>query len=143
MKKMVLAFVVMNSLVVFAGGATPKASLSPERYMTLRYRAVKCVYSISNKEQQTVNQDLMTITVEADLGRFAQIQFGDKDLKIQYQILLENHPEKPGTINVLQNLAVGELESSSEFAAPEPDYARLAQGIHSVRCELLKNPKID
>lgn len=78
----------------------------------------------------------MTLTIDTHLGRFQQIQFGDEQAKIQYQILIEDDVDFEGHVLVLQNLQVGEQESSSEFSAKELKWVRIAQGQHSVRCNL-------
>jgi hypothetical protein len=103
----------------------------------MKYSSVKCVLSENEQAKKTVEQNLMTLMIEEDLGKFAQIQFGDQKLKIQYQILLESDAKNAGAVNVLQNLKVDNLESSSEFSAVNPTYARLGQGIYSVRCDLI------
>jgi hypothetical protein len=82
----------------------------------------------------------MTVTIDQDLARFAQIQFGDDKLQIQYQVLLENDAKTEGHINVLQNLLVGETENSVEFSQAAPASAEISQGAHAVRCELRKAP---
>lgn len=141
MTKALGLFILTGTLAVAA--AEPVVGAASKNLPALRYQGVECVYSISDKESKRLSQNLMTLVIETDLGRFAQLQFGDETLKIQYQILLENDTQVPGSVNVLQNLAVGELESSAEFSAQEPRYVRLAQGVHSVRCELKSTSKID
>ncbi|KYG61448.1 hypothetical protein AZI86_17195 [Bdellovibrio bacteriovorus] len=103
----------------------------------LRYESVICTYSESETVKKTVSQKLITITIDADFGRFAEIQFGDDTKKIQYQILLENDANNEASVNILQNFLIGDLESSAEFSADAPKYTRIAQGAHSVRCELV------
>lgn len=103
----------------------------------MRYESVVCSYSESETVKKTVSSPLMTISIDGDFGRFAEIQFGDETKKIQYQILLENDAKNVASVNILQNLLVGDLESSAEFSAEAPKYARIAQGAHSVRCELV------
>ncbi|MNT87079.1 hypothetical protein D3C72_2274460 [compost metagenome] len=76
--------------------------------------------------------------IEDRLGRFAQIQFGDEQKVIQYQLLIEDDLQMPKSKNVLvlQNLKVGELESSAEFSAKDVNWVRIGQGALSVTCNL-------
>ena len=103
----------------------------------MRYDSVICTYSESETVKKTVSQKLITISIDADFGRFAEIQFGDDTKRIQYQILLENDANNEASVNILQNFLIGDLESSAEFSADAPKYTRIAQGVHSVRCELV------
>lgn len=105
----------------------------------MSYESVVCVYSVSETVQETVTRDLITLSIDRDFGRFVEIQFGDQTQKVQYQILLENDPQNEASVNILQNLLVGDLESSAEFAAEAPSYAQISHGAHRVRCELVKS----
>lgn len=112
----------------------------------LNYKNVECKLFVDGKLVKEQSQPLMTLIIEDSLGRFAQIQFGDEQKKIQYQLLIENAPAKSenglslvatdGAVLVLQNLMIGTLESSSEFTAKDVTWVRIAQGTHSVSCDL-------
>ncbi|MEK2644520.1 hypothetical protein [Bdellovibrio sp. BCCA] len=112
----------------------------------LNYKNVECQLRVDGKLVKTQSQPLMTLIIEDSLGRFTQIQFGDEQKKIQYQLLLENAPatsesglslaSTDGAVLVLQNLMIDTLESSSEFSAKDVTWVRIAQGTHSVSCSL-------
>lgn len=102
----------------------------------LKYQGVSCRLSKDGEFVREKAVKLMTLTIDTHLGRFQEIQFGDEQSKIQYQILIEDDVDSEGHVLVLQNLKVGELESSSEFSAKDLKWVRVAQGSHSVRCEL-------
>lgn len=109
-------------------------SLTSAALPVLAYLSMQCTYSIEGVVQKTVAKDLITLAIENDVGRFVEIQFGDAEKKIQYQILLENDPQDSEAINVLQNFLVEELESSSELLAVRPKNFRVSQGAHRVSC---------
>lgn len=102
----------------------------------LKYSEVTCGLSVDEKLVKEATASLMTLVIEESLGRFAQIQFGDDSKKIQYQILIENSDKQAGAVIVLQNLMVGEAESSVEFSAITPNWVRVGHGNHSVACDL-------
>lgn len=112
------------------------ASFAWAEMPVLKYQSASCQFL---KDDTIVSEkvvNLMTLTIDTHLGRFQQIQFGDEQAKIQYQILIEDDVDFEGHVLVLQNLQVGEQESSSEFSAKELKWVRIAQGQHSVRCNL-------
>lgn len=104
----------------------------------LGYKTAECRLLLEDKIVRERSVSLMTLTVEDHLGRFAEIQFGDDQKKIQYQILIEDDIQSisSDSILVLQNLMVDSLESSSEFSAKEVSWVRIAQGEYSVTCNL-------
>ncbi|UOF02871.1 hypothetical protein [Bdellovibrio reynosensis] len=102
----------------------------------LKYSEVTCRLSVDEKVVKETTASLMTLVIEESLGRFAQIQFGDDTKKIQYQILIENSEKQKDAVNVLQNLMVGDAESSVEFSALTPNWVRVGHGNHSVACDL-------
>ncbi|MNL47148.1 hypothetical protein D3C87_1699160 [compost metagenome] len=104
----------------------------------MNYKKAECSLTVDGSLVKTVNQPLMNLMIDDRTGRFAQIQFGDAQKVIQYQLLIENDLQNPSSQNVivLQNLRVGELESSSEFSAKDVNWLRIAQGAYSVTCNL-------
>lgn len=104
----------------------------------LSYKSVDCRLFVEDKIAKEQTAPLMTLVIEERLGRFAQIQFGDEQTKIQYQILLEDDLQAKNldTVLILQNLMVDKLESSSEISAKEINWVRIAQGTYSVSCDL-------
>lgn len=103
----------------------------------LNYKNVECQLRVDGQLVKEQSQPLMTLIIEDSIGRFVQIQFGDEQKKIQYQLLIENAPATTdGAVLVLQNLMVDKLESSSEFSAKDVTWVRIAQGTHSVSCTL-------
>lgn len=112
------------------------SSLAWAEMPVLKYQGVSCRLLKDDEVVSERSVKLMTLTIDTHLGRFQEIQFGDEQAKIQYQILIEDDVESEGHVLVLQNLKVGELESSSEFSTKDLKWVRLAQGSHSVKCEL-------
>ncbi|WP_374078275.1 hypothetical protein [Bdellovibrio bacteriovorus] len=112
----------------------------------LNYKNIECQLRVDGKLVKEQSQPLMTLIIEDSIGRFVQIQFGDEQKKIQYQLLIENAPatsesgltvaSTDGSVLVLQNLMVDKLESSSEFTAKDVTWVRIAQDTHSVSCTL-------
>lgn len=104
----------------------------------LNYKNVECRLFVDDKLVTTKSQSLMTLVIDEHMGRFAEIQFGDEKKKIQYQVLIEDDVKSKDkdAVLVLQNLLVDKLESSSEFSAKELTWLRLAQGTHSVSCDV-------
>lgn len=104
----------------------------------LNYKTAECRLLQEDKVVKTQSVSLITLTVGDHLGRFAEIQFGDEQMKIQYQVLIEDdiRSTSADAVLVLQNLMVDSLESSSEFSAKEARWIRIAQGTHSVTCDL-------
>lgn len=105
---------------------------------SLNYKSITCHLLEGDKVVKEHTTKLMLLTIEDHLGRFAEIQFGDETQKIQYQLLIEDDTavKSAEAILVLQNLMVGQTESSSEFAAKEVSWVRIAQGTYSVSCDL-------
>nr|BFD58675.1 hypothetical protein CKG001_07820 [Bdellovibrio sp. CKG001] len=81
---------------------------------------------------------MMNIVIDQEYGKFIQIQFGDESTLIQYQLLIENDPEAsvPGSMIFLQNLKVGERESSQEFSAQQVNWVRTTNEGYMVQCNL-------
>lgn len=104
----------------------------------LKYQSVSCQLLADGEVKKDMTSPLMTISIEDHLGRFAQIQFGDEQRKIQYQILIEDDVTRPQAdqLVVLQNLMVGSVESSFEFVTHEPSWTKISQGDIQVQCEL-------
>lgn len=126
MKVLVLFFLLSPS---FAFAAMP----------VLSFKSVQCSLSVDEKVVKTTESvPLMTLMVDDAIARFAQIQFGDAERKIQYQLLIEDDVKTKDAVLVLQNLMVGDLESSAEFSAKEPTWVRVRQGAYSVSCEVNK-----
>lgn len=100
------------------------------------YKNIQCRYFVDEKLVKEHSQALMTLMIDDRMGRFAQIQFGDAQNKVQYQVLIEDDLKVNGAVLVLQNLLVDTLESSSEFSAKEVTWVRLSQGSHNVSCDL-------
>jgi hypothetical protein len=127
----------MKSLVfLFLFPATSFASLS-----AIKYQSVNCKFLKNGEVKKEINAPLMKISIEAHLGRFAQLHFDDEQRRIQYQILIEDHFSQTQTeqLLVLQNLKVGEVESSFEFVAHELNWTKISQGEVQVQCELNLN----
>lgn len=84
------------------------------------------------------SQYMMNITTGDDYAKFVQIQFGDDTSVIQYQLLIEKDlsPAVEGSLIVLQNLKVGEKESSQEFSAQKINWLRTTNEGYVVHCEL-------
>lgn len=85
------------------------------------------------------SQYMMNITTGDDFAKFAQIQFGDDAVGvIQYQLLIEKDlaSSVEGSLIVLQNLKVGEKESSQEFSAQKVNWLRTTNEGYVVLCEL-------
>lgn len=112
------------------------SSLAWAEMPVLKYQGVGCRLLKDDEVVSEKSLKLMTLTIDTHIGRFQEIQFGDEQTKIQYQILIEDDVDSVGHVLVLQNLKVGELESSSEFSTKDLKWVRLAQGSHSVKCEL-------
>ncbi|KYG64419.1 hypothetical protein AZI85_03080 [Bdellovibrio bacteriovorus] len=123
----------MKSLVLFLL-AVP--GIAQAAMPVLSYKNVECRYTENDKLVKEQSVALMTLVIEDSLGRFAQIQFGDDAKKIQYQILIEDDLKTKDSVVILQNLMVDKLESSSELSGKEVSWVRIAQGTHSVRCDL-------
>lgn len=105
----------------------------------LSFKSVQCSLSVEEKVVKTTESlPLMTLMVDNSIARFAQIQFGDAEMKIQYQLLIEDDAKTKDAVLVLQNLMVAETESSAEFSAKEVTWARVRQGSYSVSCEMNK-----
>lgn len=126
MKKIILLLLVFMSSSAWA--AMP----------VLNYKNITCRLVVDGVLVKEQSQSLMTLMIEERLGRFVQIQFGDEQKTIQYQILIEDDVNSPvaDSVLILQNLMIGELESSSEVSAKEVTWIRIAQGTHSVSCDL-------
>ncbi len=107
----------------------------------LAYQSISCRLSKEDQVVKEMSSSLMTLTIEDHLGRFAQFQLGDEELKIQYQILIEDDAsvKTHDSVLVLQNLLVGSVESSSEVSARDLTWLRIRQGDYSVDCDLKKN----
>lgn len=114
----------------------------------IKFKQVTCKYSVDGTLKKEITQDLMSLAIDLSIAKFAQIQFGDEQLKIQYQVLIEDETTdrktgKPAPLSseavvVLQNLMVGETESSVEFSATAPTWVKATNASHSVSCELKK-----
>ncbi|WP_374001885.1 branched-chain amino acid aminotransferase [Bdellovibrio bacteriovorus] len=81
---------------------------------------------------------MMNIVIDKEYGKFIQIQFGDENLPIQYQLLIENDPESPvsGSLIFLQNLKVGEREATQEFSGQQVNWVRTTNEGYMVQCNL-------
>ncbi|WP_374029813.1 hypothetical protein [Bdellovibrio bacteriovorus] len=124
----------MKTLIVALFFAIPGVSFAA--IPILSYKHVSCRLYVEEEQVKEVSQPLMTLIIEDSIGRFAQIQFGDENLKIQYQLLFEDDLKVPGSVLVLQNLMVGSVESSAEFSAKDATWMRIRQGTHSVSCDV-------
>ena len=104
----------------------------------LKYKSADCTLMMDEKVVKQQSIQLMFLQIDSGFGRFAEVQFGDEKLPIQYQVLFEDDLANQATdhVLVLQNLKVGEVESSSEFSARDVKWLRIAQGAYSVRCEM-------
>ena len=128
---MIKVILVLSFLIPSSGFAANAA---------LDYQSLTCSLSFHGKIEKTIRQQMMTLLIDDDSGRFAQIQFGDEKKKIQYQLLIEKDPANNRSLLVLQNLLIDHLESSSEFSATALKNVRLAQGKYSVSCALALAP---
>lgn len=81
---------------------------------------------------------MMTIRTEEAYAKFSQIQFGDDSVKIQYQLLIEDDlsSKAEGSLIFLQNLMVGDKESSQEFSGQKVNWVRATNEGVAVHCEL-------
>ncbi len=102
------------------------------------YKSVSCIFKQDETTLKKISKGLMTLTIDEHVGRFAQIEFEIDKVRIQYQILVEEDVEAPNQMLFLQNLTVGELQSSAEFSAPDVSWIRTSQGDYSAACELKK-----
>ncbi|KHD87231.1 MAG: hypothetical protein OM95_15755 [Bdellovibrio sp. ArHS] len=102
----------------------------------LEYKSLHCRYYENEKLVKEQSAAFMTLIIEDSIGRFVQMQFGDETKKIQYQILVEDDIKSKDSVLILQNLMIDSLESSSELSGKEVSWVRIAQGTHSVSCDL-------
>lgn len=81
---------------------------------------------------------MMNVSTEQAAAKFSQIQFGDAELKIQYQLFIEDDLSgaAPGMLIYLQNLMVGDLESSVEVSSQQARWVSSTLKEYSVQCEL-------
>lgn len=81
---------------------------------------------------------MMNIVIDQEYGKFIQIQFGDENTVIQYQLLIENDPEAKvaGSMIFLQNLKVGEREATQEFSGQQVNWVRTTNEGYMVQCNL-------
>lgn len=86
---------------------------------------------------------MMNIVIDQEYGKFIQIQFGDENLPIQYQLLIENDLESavPGSMIFLQNLKVGEREATQEFSGQQVNWVRTTNEGYTVQCNLPESIK--
>ena len=136
MKRLVLNF---GLLVLFSvvGSAPTWAAVA------LDYSRAECSYFVEDKLVETRALSLMALAIGEDSGRFVQVQFGSADAVVQYQLLFENDSKNVGHVLVLQNLLVGDSESSSEFSSRDVSFVRLRQGAHSVSCRPFRDVQIE
>ena len=131
------ALVFVFSFIV--GISVQAAELLP----TFSFKSVECVLKKDDVVTLEFNQALMMLQIDSDFGRFAQVRLKDGETEVQYQVLIEDDLKVPGAVIVLQNLMVGELESSSEVSAKEPTWLRIRQGVYAVECALKKTLKVE
>ncbi|MNL77182.1 hypothetical protein D3C87_2033070 [compost metagenome] len=80
----------------------------------------------------------MLLQIDDGFGRFAQIQFGDENLKMQYQLLIEDDRAVEGNVIVLQNWLVGDHEVSEEISVEDVSLVAVANEGYSVKCNISK-----
>jgi len=104
----------------------------------LKYKTADCTLMNDSKVVKQQSVAMMFLQIDSGFGRFAELQLGDDKLPIQYQIFIEDDLSNQATdhVLILQNLKVGDVESSSEFSGRDVKWLRIAQGAFSVRCEL-------
>lgn len=104
----------------------------------LEAKAISCRLMDGERTVSEQTVPLISLVIEDHLGRFAQVQFGNSERTLQYQILIEEDlKSKDGDGAIfLQNFRVDSLESSAEFSAKEVRWIRIAQGTWSVWCDL-------
>ncbi|MFS4460975.1 hypothetical protein [Bdellovibrio sp. HCB2-146] len=102
------------------------------------FKSVACQISQNNQMLREVTQPLMLLQIDDGFGRFAQIQFGNENLKMQYQLLIEDDSAVKGNVIVLQNWLVGEREVSEEVSVEDVSSVAVANEGYSVKCEISK-----
>lgn len=102
------------------------------------FKTVDCVLKKEDVVVLEFAQPLMMLQIDEGFGRFAQVRLNDGGTEVQYQVLIEDDLKVQGAVVVLQNLMVGQAESSSEFSAKEPTWLRIRQQDYAVECALKK-----
>ncbi|QDK36897.1 hypothetical protein [Bdellovibrio sp. NC01] len=103
------------------------------------YKSVSCTLSKNEtKLEEKKDLNLLLLSIEDHLGKFAQVAFTDGQTKLQYQLLIEDDvtSKTMDAFVVLQNLKVGDKEISSEFAAKDLQWASINDGTYKVSCTL-------
>lgn len=81
---------------------------------------------------------MMNIRTDLGYAKFSQIQFGDEAMKIQYQLFIEDdiHGVIPESLIFLQNLMIGETESSVEISGQKVSWVKSTLKGFAVQCDL-------
>ena len=104
----------------------------------ITFKSISCQLSQDGQTLREVTQPLMLLQIDDGFGRFAQIQFGDENLKMQYQLLIEDDRAVDGNVIVLQNWLVGDHEVSEEVSVADVTSVAAANEGYSVKCDISK-----
>lgn len=122
------------SLMVLVSVTTANAA----QLKAVTYKSVSCQLSQDGQTPREVTQPLMLLQIDDGFGRFAQIQFGDENLKMQYQLLIEDDRAVDGNVIVLQNWLVGDHEVSEEVSVEDVSSIAVVNEGYSVKCSISK-----
>lgn len=102
------------------------------------YQKIDCRLLNDGVVLKTQSEYMMNVKTDIGYAKFSQIQFGDAELKIQYQLFIEDdiNGAIPDSLIYLQNLMIGETESSVEISGQKVSWVKSTLKGFSVQCEL-------